>query len=179
MTGRHGRPSPDGDVITLDRKHICPAPGESRSLRVPGMLATNAPSRDGGSGAESVGAPAHKTLTGRRAPRGSASPQRSLLTSVALASRKGGTLVIPTNPFILCHTALKVPIGRTPAAGRSQPSVLTSAMTPGVLDPTRRTNLINHETIVVTVLQCPFHVQRGVAPGAAGCAGGWGLCRCP
>lgn len=117
--------------------------------------------------------------TGRRAPRGSASPQRSVLTSVALASRKGGTLVIPTNPFILCHTALKVPIGRTPAAGRSQPSVLTSAMTPGVLDPTRRTNLINHETIVVTVLQCPFHVQRGVAPGAAGCAGGWGLCHCP
>lgn len=76
--------------------------------------------------------------------------------------------MIPTNPLILCHTALKVPIGRTPAAGRSQPSVLTSAMTPGVLDPTRRTNLINHETIVVTVLQCPFHVQRGGALGKGG-----------
>lgn len=84
MTGRHGRPSPDGDVITLDRKHICPLPGESRSLRVPGMLATNAPSRDGGSGAESVGAPAHKTLTGRDGEPRVAVPPRNAHSSLLL-----------------------------------------------------------------------------------------------
>lgn len=139
MNSQLGRPPLDRDIITLNSSTSALCLERVAPSVFPGCWPQTHPR-------ETVWSQGCRSLCSQDAhkmesPWGAVSQRRSLFISISLASckfcHKGGTLVIPTNPFILCHTALKVPIGGTPAAGQSQPAVLTSAMTPRVLDPTR------------------------------------------